>query len=69
MNTMDGGIVDKENVFHLIINNDDPILARFEYIEHFLSSYGGIYLEESLRRLQEAKFWYMYEFDLVEDID
>jgi hypothetical protein len=56
--------VDSKNVFDLIINEDDPILARYEYLLIYLEEYEGEYVDNCLNRLRESMFWYAYAFDV-----
>jgi hypothetical protein len=56
--------VDKDNVFTLIVNDQDPILARYQYMVYFLSEYEGEYVDQCLNRLHESMMWYVRAFDV-----
>jgi hypothetical protein len=55
--------VDSENVLNLIINEDDPLRARLEYIIWSLQEYDGEYVDRALVKLEEAMFYYCKAFD------
>lgn len=56
--------IDKENVFTLIVNENDPILARYEYLVYFLGDYEGEYVDQCLNHLHESMHWYARAFDV-----
>jgi hypothetical protein len=61
--------IDRENVFELIVNEDDPIIAKYQYISYFLGEYEGEFVNESLNKLRESMMYYSLAFDVPIKID
>jgi hypothetical protein len=61
--------VDKDNTFQLIINDSDPILARYEYLIWFLEQYEGEYIDNCIDRIRESMFWYALAFGIDQPME
>ena len=58
------GKIERDNILSLLINDEDPLLARLEYILWALDEYEGVYVRKCEHKIEEAIFWYKKSFDL-----